>query len=132
MKFYLKRNRRQFTQMCIRDRYGLWLGGKLEVSNSVLTMGAQDCVMNADSMEARGSNLSLIHISCIRFAVTCIRQGQVSVFCDINALKSSCITVQSELCLLYTSTRVISNGLIWVVLLWITSTLQMQSSGKGV
>ena len=28
-------------------------------------------------------------------------------------------------------TRVISNGLIWVVLLWITSTLQMQSSGKG-
>lgn len=29
-------------------------------------------------------------------------------------------------------TNVISNGLIWVVLLWITSTLQMQSSGKGV
>lgn len=29
-------------------------------------------------------------------------------------------------------TSVISNGLIWVVLLWITSTLQMQSSGKGV
>ena len=26
-------------------------------------------------------------------------------------------------------TSVISNGLIWVVLLWITSTLQMQSSG---
>ena len=44
------------------------------------------------------SSLSLIHIlSCIRFAVTCIRQGQVSVFCDINALTSSCLTVQSEL-----------------------------------
>lgn len=37
-------------------QYGLWLGGKLEVSNSVLTLGAQDCAMNADSMEARGSN----------------------------------------------------------------------------
>lgn len=35
-------------------QYGLWLGGKLEVSNSVLTLGAQDCAMNADSMEARG------------------------------------------------------------------------------
>ncbi len=33
-------------------QYGLWLGGKLEVSNSVLTLGAQDCAMNADSMEA--------------------------------------------------------------------------------
>lgn len=37
-------------------QYGLWLGGKLEVSNSVLTLGAHDCAMNADSMEARGSN----------------------------------------------------------------------------
>lgn len=37
-------------------QYGLWLGGKLEVSNSVLTLGAQDCAMNADSMEARDSN----------------------------------------------------------------------------
>ena len=37
-------------------QYGLWLGGKLEVSNSVLTLGAQDCAMKADSMEARGSN----------------------------------------------------------------------------
>ena len=37
-------------------QYGLRLGGKLEVSNSVLTLGAQDCAMNADSMEARGSN----------------------------------------------------------------------------
>ena len=37
-------------------QYGLWLGGKLEVSNSVLTLGAQNCAMNADSMEARGSN----------------------------------------------------------------------------
>ena len=37
-------------------QYGLWLGGKLEVSNSGLTLGAQDCAMNADSMEARGSN----------------------------------------------------------------------------
>lgn len=37
-------------------QYGLWLGGKLEVSNSVLTLGAQDCAMNADSMEAWGSN----------------------------------------------------------------------------
>ena len=37
-------------------QFGLWLGGKLEVSNSVLTLGAQDCAMNADSMEARGSN----------------------------------------------------------------------------
>lgn len=35
-------------------QYGLWLGGKLEVSNSVLTLGAQDCAMNADSMEAPG------------------------------------------------------------------------------
>ena len=35
-------------------QYGLWLGGKLEVSNSVLTLGAQDCAMNADSMEAWG------------------------------------------------------------------------------
>lgn len=37
-------------------QYGLWLGGKLEVSNSVLTLGAQDCAIHADSMEARGSN----------------------------------------------------------------------------
>ena len=37
-------------------QFGLRLGGKLEVSNSVLTLGAQDCAMNADSMEARGSN----------------------------------------------------------------------------
>lgn len=37
-------------------QYGLRLGGKLEVSNSVLTLGAQNCAMNADSMEARGSN----------------------------------------------------------------------------
>lgn len=37
-------------------QYGLWLGGKLKVSNSVLTLGAQDCAMKADSMEARGSN----------------------------------------------------------------------------
>lgn len=35
-------------------QYGLWLGGKLEVSNSVLTLGAQNCAMNADSMEAPG------------------------------------------------------------------------------
>lgn len=35
-------------------QYGLWLGGKLEVSNSVLTLGAQDCAINADSMEAWG------------------------------------------------------------------------------
>ena len=37
-------------------QYGLWLGGKLEVSNSVLTLGAQDCAIHTDSMEARGSN----------------------------------------------------------------------------
>ena len=37
-------------------QYGLRLGGKLEVSNSVLTLGAQDCAIHADSMEARGSN----------------------------------------------------------------------------
>lgn len=37
-------------------QYGLWLGGKLEVSNSVLTLGAQDCAIHADSMEARGPN----------------------------------------------------------------------------
>ena len=40
-------------------QYGLrlgGLGGKLEVSNSVLTLGAQDCAIHADSMEARGSN----------------------------------------------------------------------------
>lgn len=37
-------------------QYGLWLGGKLEVSNSVLTLGAQDCAIHADSMEAWGSN----------------------------------------------------------------------------
>lgn len=37
-------------------QYGLWLGGKLEVSNSVLTLGAQNCAIHADSMEARGSN----------------------------------------------------------------------------
>lgn len=37
-------------------QYGLWLGGKLEVSNSVLTLGAQNCAIDADSMEARGSN----------------------------------------------------------------------------
>ena len=37
-------------------QYGLRLGGKLEVSDSVLTLGAQNCAMNADSMEARGSN----------------------------------------------------------------------------
>ena len=37
-------------------QYGLWLGGKLEVSNSVLTLGAQDCAIHADTMEARGSN----------------------------------------------------------------------------
>lgn len=40
-------------------QYGLrlgGLGGKLEVSNSVLTLGAQNCAIHADSMEARGSN----------------------------------------------------------------------------
>lgn len=37
-------------------QYGLWLGGKLEVSNSVLTLGAQNCAIHADSMEAWGSN----------------------------------------------------------------------------
>lgn len=40
-------------------QYGLrlgGLGGKLEVSNSVLTLGAQNCAIDADSMEARGSN----------------------------------------------------------------------------
>lgn len=37
-------------------QYGLRLGGKLEVSNSVLTLGAQNCAIDADSMEARGSN----------------------------------------------------------------------------
>lgn len=37
-------------------QYGLRLGGKLEVSNSVLTLGAQDCAIHADSMEARGPN----------------------------------------------------------------------------
>ena len=37
-------------------QYGLRLGGKLEVSNSVLTLGAQDRAIDADSMEAWGSN----------------------------------------------------------------------------
>lgn len=37
-------------------QYSLRLGGKLEVSNSVLTLGAQNCAIDADSMEARGSN----------------------------------------------------------------------------
>lgn len=37
-------------------QYGLRLGGKLEVSNSVLTLGAQNCAIDADSVEARGSN----------------------------------------------------------------------------
>lgn len=37
-------------------QYGLRLGGKLEVSNSVLTLGAQNCAIDADSMEARGPN----------------------------------------------------------------------------
>ena len=40
-------------------QYGLrlgGLGGKLEVSNSVLTLGAHNCAIDADSMEARGSN----------------------------------------------------------------------------
>lgn len=37
-------------------QYGLRLGGKLEVSNSVLTLGAQNCAIDADSMEARGAN----------------------------------------------------------------------------
>lgn len=37
-------------------QYGLRLDGKLEVSNSVLTLGAQNCAIHADSMEARGSN----------------------------------------------------------------------------
>lgn len=37
-------------------QYGLRLGGKLEVSNSVLTLGAHNCAIDADSMEARGSN----------------------------------------------------------------------------
>lgn len=37
-------------------QYGLRLGGKLEVSNSVLTLGAQNCAIDADGMEARGSN----------------------------------------------------------------------------
>lgn len=41
---------------CYYYQYGLWLGGKLEVSNSVLTLGAQNCAIHADSMEARGSN----------------------------------------------------------------------------
>lgn len=41
---------------CYYYQYGLWLGGKLEVSNSVLTLGAQNCAIDADSMEARGSN----------------------------------------------------------------------------
>ena len=41
---------------CYYYQYGLWLGGKLEVSNSVLTLGAQDCAIHADSMEARGPN----------------------------------------------------------------------------
>ena len=36
-------------------QYGLRLGGKLEVSNSVLTLGAQDCAIHADSMEAWGA-----------------------------------------------------------------------------
>lgn len=36
-------------------QYGLWLGGKLEVSNSVLTLGAQDRAIDADSMEAWGA-----------------------------------------------------------------------------
>lgn len=35
-------------------QYGLRLGGKLEVSNSVLTLGAQNCAIDADSMEAPG------------------------------------------------------------------------------
>lgn len=37
-------------------QYGLRLDGKLEVSNSALTLGAQNCAIDADSMEARGSN----------------------------------------------------------------------------
>ena len=37
-------------------QYGLRLGGKLEVSNSVLTLGAQNCAIDANSMEAWGSN----------------------------------------------------------------------------
>lgn len=37
-------------------QYGLRLGGKLEVSNSVLTLGAQNCAIDADSMEAWGPN----------------------------------------------------------------------------
>lgn len=41
---------------CYYYQYGLRLGGKLEVSNSVLTLGAQNCAIDADSMEARGSN----------------------------------------------------------------------------
>ena len=41
---------------CYYYQYGLWLGGKLEVSNSVLTLGAQNCAIDADSMEARGPN----------------------------------------------------------------------------
>ena len=36
-------------------QYGLWLGGKLEVSDSVLTLGAQDRAIDADSMEAWGA-----------------------------------------------------------------------------
>lgn len=37
-------------------QYGLRLGGKLEVSNSVLTLGAQNWAIDADSLEAWGSN----------------------------------------------------------------------------
>ena len=37
-------------------QYGLRLGGKLEVSNSVLTLGAQNRAIKADSLEAWGSN----------------------------------------------------------------------------
>lgn len=37
-------------------QYGLRLGGKLEVSNSVLTLGAQDRAIDADSLEAWGAN----------------------------------------------------------------------------
>lgn len=35
-------------------------------------------------------------MSCIRLAVTCIRQGQVMVCWDMRALKSNRSTVQSE------------------------------------
>ena len=54
------------------------------------------------------------------------RQGSPDEMCIRDRPYTKAMIVTSRM------TRVISNGLIWVVLLWIPSTLQMQSSGKGV